>query len=129
MLSREDLQTYRKHTEPDFGQIRRVVLSVHDLGGNTEDAIQTGIANEMEIFSSVIIRFDFPVHGQRPMTDEYFTLENCRLSLMAAAEYAREQYPEVEDLCIFVTGFGAYMVLDLTRDWFEFQQVLVTDWE
>ena len=25
---------------------------------------------------------------------------------------------------------GAWdMVLDLTRDWFEFQQVLVTDWE
>ena len=111
MLSQGDLQIFCKVTEPDFGEIRRVVLCVHGLGGSTEDAIQTSIAEEMEIFSSAIIRFDFPVHGQSPLTDEFFTLDNCKESLMAAAEYAREQYPEVEDLCIFASGFGAYMVL------------------
>ena len=111
MLSRGELKIFCKQTEPDFGEIRRVVLSVHGLGGSTEDAIQTSIAEEMEIFSSAIIRFDFPVHGQSPLTDEFFTLDNCKESLMAAAEYAKEQYPEVEDLCIFASGFGAYMVL------------------
>ena len=111
MLSRGDLQIFCKVTEPDFGEIRRVVLSVHGLGGCTEDAIQTSIAEEMEFFSSATIRFDFPVHGQSPHTDEFFTLENCKCSLLAVAEYAKEQYPEVEDLCIFSTGFGAYMVL------------------
>ena len=123
MLSRGNLEIFCKQTEPDFGDIRRVVLSVHGLGGNTEDAIQTSIAEEMEFFNSATIRFDFPVHGQSPMTDEYFTLENCKLSLLAAAEYATEQYPEVEGLCIFATGFGAYMtlicleeLLELTRD-------------
>ena len=45
------------------------------------------------------------------MTDAFFTLENCKQSLLAAAEYARQQYPQVENLCIFATGFGAYMVL------------------
>ena len=49
MLSRDGLQIYCKQTEPDFGEIRRVVLSVHGLGGSTEDAIQTRIAEEMEI--------------------------------------------------------------------------------
>ena len=116
MLSRGELQIFCKQTEPDFGDIRRVVLSVHGLGGNTEDAIQTSIAEEMEFFNSATIRFDFPVHGQSPMTDEFFTLENCKLSLMAAAEYAKEQYPEVEDLCIFATGFGAYMTLICLED-------------
>lgn len=111
MLSRDGLQIYCKQTEPDFGEIRRVVLSVHGLGGSTEDAIQTSIAEEMEIFSSAIIRFDFPVHGRSPMTDEWFTLQNCKTSLLAAAEYARQQYPEVEDLCIFASGFGAYVTL------------------
>jgi len=111
MLSRGELKIFCKQTEPDFGDIRRVVLSVHGLGGNTEDAIQTSIAEEMEIFSSAIIRFDFPVHGQSPHSDEFFTLDNCRQSLLVAAEYAKAQYPEVEDLCIFATGFGAYMVL------------------
>ena len=111
MLSRGDLQIFCKQTEPDFGDIHRVVLGVHGLGGNTEDAIQSSIAEEMEIFNSAIIRFDFPVHGQSPHTDEFFTLENCRLSLLTAADYAKEQYPEVEDLCIFATGFGAYITL------------------
>ena len=111
MLSRGELKIFCKQTEPDFGGIRRVVLSVHGLGGSTEDAIQTSIAEEMEIFSSATIRFDFPVHGRSPLTDEYFTLENCKQSLMAAAQYAKEQYPQVEDLCIFATGFGAYMAL------------------
>ena len=87
MLSRGELQIFCKQTEPDFGDIRRVVLSVHGLGGNTEDAIQTSIAEEMEFFNSATIRFDFPVHGQSPMTDQFFTLANCKLSLMAAAEY------------------------------------------
>ena len=116
MLSRGELQIFCKQTEPDFGDIRRVVLSVHGLGGNTDDAIQSSIAEEMDFFSSATIRFDFPVHGRSPMTDEYFTLENCRISLMAAAEYAKQQYPEVEDLCIFATGFGAYMVLICLED-------------
>ena len=86
MLSREELKIFCKQTQPDFGDIRRVVLSVHGLGGSTEDDIQTSIAEEMEIFSSAIIRFDFPAHGQSPLTDECFTLENCKRSLMAAAE-------------------------------------------
>ena len=111
ILSRGDLQIFCKQTEPDFGDIRRVVLGVHGLGGNTEDDIQSSIAEEMVIFNSAIIRFDFPVHGQSPHSDEFFTLENCRQSLLAAAEYAKAQYPEVEDLCIFATGFGAYVVL------------------
>ena len=111
ILSRGNLEIFCRQTEPDFGDIARVVLSVHGITGSSEDDIQTSIAEEMEIFSSATIRFDFPGHGQSPMTDEAFTLENCRRSLLAAAEYAREQYPEVEDLCVFATGFGAYVTL------------------
>ncbi len=116
MLSRGDLKIFCKQTEPDFGDIRRVVLSVHGIVGSMEDAIQTGMAEEMEIFSSATIRFDFPAHGHSPMSDDFFTLENCRQSLLAAAEYAREQYPEVEDLCIFASGFGAYVTLVCLED-------------
>ena len=111
MLSHSGLPIFCKQTEPDFGEIRRVVLSVHGLGGSTEDDIQTSIAEEMEFFSSATLRFDLPAHGQSPVTDEAFSLENCKTSLLAAAAYAREQYPQVEDLCIFATGFGAYLTL------------------
>lgn len=119
MLSRGNLPIFCKLTQPDTGDIRRVVLSVHGLGGSTEDDIQTGIAEEMEFFSSATLRFDFPGHGQSPVSDACFTLENCKISLLTAAEYARKQYPEVEELCIFATGFGAYMVLICLEDLME----------
>ena len=104
-----------KITESDYG-IRRVVLGVHGLGGNTMDPIQTSIAEEMEFFSSVVYRFDFPAHGESVLESDSFTLENCRRTLMAVAAHAKESYPDVEDLCIFATGFGAYMTLVCLED-------------
>ena len=109
ILSRKGLDVLCRQTEPDFGDIRRVVLGVHGIGGCSTDSIQSGIAEEMELFYSATLRFDMPCHGESPLDD--FTIANCRNSLLAIAEYAREQYPEVEDLCIFATGFGAYITL------------------
>lgn len=97
-------------TEPE-GDIRRIVLGVHGLGGSMEDAIQAGIAEEMSLFYAAVMRFDFPAHGSSPLGSEGFTLENCAASLLCAARHVRERYSHVEDLCIFATGFGAYMTL------------------
>ena len=115
MLEKEGLTIPVKITESNY-EIRRVVLGVHGLGGNSQDRIQTSIAEEMEFFSSVVYRFDFPTHGESPHESEYFTLDNCRRTLMAVASHARESYPEVEDLCIFATGFGAYITLVCLED-------------
>ena len=111
LLSQGNLKIFGKHNAPDYGDIRRIVLSVHGLGGSTTDVIQEGIAEEMELFYSAVFRFDFPAHGESPMESEDLTLSNCTGSLVAVAEYARQQYPEVEDLCIFASGFGAYVTL------------------
>lgn len=96
---------------PEFGQIRRLVLGVHGICGSKSDPIQVAIAEEMEMFSSATLRFDFPLHGDSPLAEEDLNLENCRSSLLAAAGHLRELFPQVEDLCIFATGFGAYMTL------------------
>lgn len=109
-LTRGDLKIPCRVSRPDFGEIRRVVLGVHGLGGSMTDDIQVSIAEEMEMFYSATVRFDFPAHGESPV-DEPLSLQPCRESLLAAAEYARETFPEVEDLCIFATGFGAYVTL------------------
>ncbi len=111
LLSHGNLEVFCKHTAPDYGDIRRVVLSVHGLGGSTNDDIQQSIAEEMELFYSATFRFDFPAHGDSPLDSTGLTLPNCVGSLLAVAQYAKEQYPEVEDLCIFATGFGAYITL------------------
>ena len=114
ILSRNGIDVFCRHTEPDFGDIRRVVLGVHGIGGHSEEAIQASISEEMELFYSATLRFDFPGHGNSPV--EEFTIHGCVDSLMAVVQYAREQYPEVEDLCIFATGFGAYITLITLED-------------
>lgn len=111
LLSRGDYAIPVKLSEPDYGQIQRVVLTVHGLAGSANDRIQVGIAEEMELFGSVTARFDFPGHGDSPMNDRELTLGNCVGCLVTVAEYLKEQYPQVEDLCIFATGFGAYVTL------------------
>jgi alpha-beta hydrolase superfamily lysophospholipase len=98
-------------TAPDPEQPRSLILGVHGFGGSAKDAIQSSIAEEMGLFCSATVRFDFPAHGESPMGNEAFTLQNCMDALMAAAVYAKEQFPQVQDHCLFATGFGAYVTL------------------
>ena len=109
VIEKDNLQIPCKLCVPDDGEIRRVVLGVHGFTGSMEDEIQAGIAEEMELFYSATLRFDFPSHGENP-SDE-LTLRACRETLLAAAEEAKRRFPEVEDLCIFASGFGAYVTL------------------
>ena len=108
-LTDGELRIPCKQSAPDDGAVQRIVLGVHGLGGSAQDAIQVGIAEEMELFYSATFRFDFPSHGENP-SDE-LTLKGCVDTLLAVARYARSEYPQVEDLCIFATGFGAYVTL------------------
>ena len=96
---------------PDNADIRRLVLGVHGFGGSAEDAIQAGLAEEMELFYAAMLRFDFPGHGNSPMDSDAFMPDNAKACILIAAEYLKALYPQVEDLCIFATGFGAYCTL------------------
>ena len=111
LLTCGDIQIPCKLTQQVGCAIRRVILSVHGLGGSTNDDIQAGIAEEMCFFYGATVRFDFPCHGESTADDTGFTLKNCAASLLTAARWAKEQFPQVEDLCIFATGFGAYVTL------------------
>ena len=116
VLSHGELQIPCKLRYPEDGDIRRVVLSVHGITGSARDEIQVGIAEEMDMYYSATVRFDFPAHGDSPMSDEYMTLHNCVESIKAVGNWIRETYPTVEDLCIFATGFGAYVTLIALQD-------------
>ena len=111
ILESGELKIHCVYSEPEDGDIRRIVLGVHGLGGSARDAIQSAIAEEMDMYYSATVRFDFPGQGESPMSDEYLTLKHCVESLKAVSQWARERYPEVEDLCLFATGFGAYVTL------------------
>ena len=45
------------------------------------------------------------------MESDGFKLKNCLSCLLAVAKEAKKRFPEVEDLCIFASGFGAYVTL------------------
>lgn len=117
MLHRDGLTIPCKISEPDFGSIRRIVLGVHGFGGSMDDAIQAGIAEEMELFYAATIRFDFPAHGKNPAQE--LNLQDCLDTLYHVACFARERWPQVEDLCIFASGFGAYVTLLSLQDLME----------
>ena len=109
VISRGGLETPCLLREPEYGTPLRIVLGVHGFGGCMHEDIQENIAEEMELFGSVVLRFDFPAHGENP--ERELTLKGCMDTLLNVAEFARERYPELEDLCIFATGFGAYVTL------------------
>ena len=109
LLSGGDQLTPCILTVPDGMPVQRIVLGVHGIGGSSSDAIQTGIAEEMILFSAAAIRFDFPCHGDNP--SDTMSVQGCVDTLLTVARWARSQFPHVEDLCIFATGFGAYITL------------------
>ena len=103
--------------EPDTGRPRRVVLGVHGIGGCKEDPIQESIAEEMDLFGCAVLRFDLPAHGENE--EEILSLHGCVDTLLDVADYAAERYPDLKDLCIFATGFGAYVTLTALQDLIE----------
>lgn len=109
LISVAERQTPCILREPDYGTPQRIVLGVHGIGGSMHDPIQENIAEEMEMFGSVSLRFDLPAHGEND--EEILTLHGCVDTLLDVADYAMNRYPDVEDLCIFATGFGAYVTL------------------
>lgn len=103
--------------EPDYGTLRRIVLGVHGFGGSMRDPIQESLAEEMELFGSVVLRFDLPAHGEND--EDILSLEGCVNTLLSVAQYAQERYPQLEDLCIFATDFGAYVTLSAMQELME----------
>ncbi len=116
-MSRHGLQVNCILNQPDVGTVRRVVLGVHGFCGSMADEIQAGIAGEMVLFGSAVLRFDLPGHGNSPV--EEFSLENCVKSLVAVAEEAKDRFPGTVDLCIFASGFGAFVTLNALSDLME----------
>lgn len=117
VISRDDRNTPCILSEPDYGTPLRVVLGVHGIAGSKNDDIQKSIAEEMTLFGSPVLRFDFPAHGENE--EDILTLHGCVDTLLDVAEWAAERYPQARDLCIFATGFGAYVTLTAMQDLIE----------
>ena len=96
--------------EPDVGAVHRCIIGVHGFCGDKDTPILVDIAEEMGIFGAATVRFDLPAHGDSPVTDWGLSLEKCVDSLIAVANWTQKTYPGAE-VCIFATGFGAFVTL------------------
>ena len=114
VISRDGRETPCILLEPDYGVPRRIVLGVHGIGGSMHDPIQQSIAEEMELFGSVSLRFDLPGHGEND--EEIMSLQGCMDTLLDVVDFALERYPALDQLCIFATGFGAYLTLSAMHE-------------
>ena len=110
VLQHGDMQIPCLLTEPDHCPVSRCILGVHGFGAGKDTFVLSSIAEEMAIFGAATVRFDFPGHGDNALTDRELTLDTCRSTLLAAAEFIAKKYP-LGDICVFASGFGAYVTL------------------
>ena len=96
--------------EPEYCSVRRCVIGVHGFCGSKDSKILVDIAEEMGLFGAATLRFDFPAHGDSPVTDWELSLKQCQETLEAVVRWAKKAYPYV-DMCLFATGFGAFVTL------------------
>ena len=90
-LSQESLRIPCRIYEPDFGAPKRCILGVHGFGGSKDTEILTTLAEEMNIFGSSMVCFDFPAHGDSPMESDALTLDNCIETLIYTAQWAHNR--------------------------------------
>ena len=75
--------------EPEYCSIRRCIIGVHGFCGSKDSKILEDIAEEMGLFGAATLRFDFPAHGDSPVTDWELSLQQCQDTLEAASAGAR----------------------------------------
>ena len=109
-LKEKDLQIPCVLQEPEYCDVRRCIIGVHSFCGSKDSRILVDIADEMGLFGAATLRFDFPAHGDSPVTDWGFSLAKCVDSLLAVVRWAKKAYPYV-DMGIFAPGFGAFVTL------------------
>ena len=101
--------------EPEYCTARRCIIGVHGICGSKDSQILVNIAEEMGLFGAATLRFDFPAHGDSPVTDWELSLQRCQDTLTAVVRWAKHAYPFV-DMGIFATGFGAFVTLTALDD-------------
>ncbi len=114
-LHRNGLQIPCVLTEPEHTNAHRCIIGVHSFCGSKDSQVLVDIVEEMSLFGAATVRFDFPAHGDSPVTDWGLSLEKCVDSLVAVVRWAKQEYPLV-DMGIFAAGFGAFVTLVALED-------------
>lgn len=109
--------------DPEYGTVRQCIIGVHSFCGSKDSKVLVDIAEEMGLFGAATVRFDFPAHGDSPVTDWGFSLEKCADTLVTVARWVKQAYPNV-NIGIFAAGFGAFVTLVALEDLREIEENL-----
>ena len=95
---------------PDDLPIHTAVLGVHGFAGDKESSMLRFLAEDLTRKNAALISFDFPGHGNSPLSGDFLTIENCVSDLKFMIRYCMEQFPLAEH-CLFATSFGGFIAL------------------
>lgn len=95
---------------PENSDVKNVIIGVHGFAGDKESSMLNKLAEGVVASGAVLICFDFPAHGESPVTESELTIENCKKDLLAVAEYISKTYPHTHK-SLFATSFGGYVSL------------------
>lgn len=95
---------------PDTESIHHIIIGVHGFAGDKESSMLEKLAETICKHEAALICFDFPAHGNSPVTEELLTINNCKEDLSTVMDYIESRYPSANK-SIFATSFGGYISL------------------
>lgn len=87
-----------------------VVLMAHGFGSEKRGHTPLFMTEGLKAAGFGVYGFDFPAHGDSPLTGDQLTMEHCLDSCGAAEARVRELAPDAE-IVYFGSSFGAYTAL------------------
>ena len=111
LLQRGDLQIPVLTYEPEYSSHSRVLIGIHGFGGSMRSSVISSVAEEMGFYNTATIAFDFPAHGESPMTSREFNLDTCQRALLEVVDFAKDRWPQAGEYCVLASSFGAYIAL------------------
>jgi hypothetical protein len=92
------------------GSEKLAVIISHGLGSSKESPTALALMERLCLYGVGGISYDFPGHGESPVSGNEFLIENCINDLAAVESHVRSLLPEAE-IVYFSSSFGAYINL------------------
>jgi len=108
---------------PENQDAKNVIVGVHGFAGDKESSVLKQLAFACSGSGTALICFDFPAHGDSPVTEELLTIENCKRDLCAVVDYTLYNYADA-NISIFATSFGGYIALQCAEIYTDLPMVL-----
>lgn len=89
---------------------KQIVLMAHGFGSEKQGHTPLFMTEGLKAAGFGVYGFDFPAHGDSPLTGDQLTMRNCVDSYAAVEARALELAPDAEIL-YFGSSFGAYTTL------------------